>query len=258
MEEQKNIPEADIQRFKQLNFQEFQSLAQDNSLSPYQKIGFPDAYRQGKEQAIFQDILAKMPALSTKKATVLDIGCGCSDLVFMIIENSNQNEQTLLLNDGKAMLDLLPTTANINKVEGYFPNQTFAILNQFQNKIDAILTYSVFHYVFEEGNIFNFLDNCVNLLAPNGQLLIGDIPNISKRKRFFASPSGIKFHQHYTQTDTLPPAFSYEIESNQIDDGVLFGIIQRYRNAGCEAYILPQSANLPMSNRREDILIIKN
>jgi 2-polyprenyl-3-methyl-5-hydroxy-6-metoxy-1,4-benzoquinol methylase len=256
--EQKKTPQSDINKFKHLNFQAFQNLAQDDSLSPYQKIGFPDAYREGKEKAIFEDILLKITALQQAKSTVLDIGCGCSDLVFILMKHCSEREQLLLLNDGQAMLDLLPTQTNIQKIAGYFPNQTVDILNNFQQKIDVILTYSVFHYVFEEGNIFSFLDNCVNLLAPKGQLLIGDIPNVSKRKRFFASQTGINYHQNYTQSDTLPPVFSYEIEPNQIDDGVLFGIIQRYRNAGCEAYILPQSENLPMSNRREDILIIKN
>jgi ubiquinone/menaquinone biosynthesis C-methylase UbiE len=256
--EQKNIPTADIQKFKHLNFQAFQDLAQDDSLSPYQKIGFPDAYRKGKEQAIFEDILQKMPAFQTQGAKVLDIGCGCSELVELIIAHSQQHSQTLLLNDGKAMLDLIPEKAHITKIEGYFPDQTAPILDKWQGQIDAIITYSVFHYVFEEGNIFQFLDNCVRLLAAGGQLLVGDIPNVSKRKRFFASANGIKYHQNYTQTDTLPPAFSYELEPNQIDDGVLFGIIQRYRNAGYEAYVLAQRADLPMSNRREDILIIKN
>jgi 2-polyprenyl-3-methyl-5-hydroxy-6-metoxy-1,4-benzoquinol methylase len=256
--EQKNIPQADIQRFKQLNFQSFQDLAQDPNLSPYQKIGFPNAYREGKERAIFEDILAKMSNLQLPNINVLDIGCGCSDLVQIITQHCAEKSQFLLLNDGKAMLDLIPNPAQGAKVAGYFPQQTADILNPYQNQIEVIITYSVFHYVFEEGNIYNFLDNCVNLLAPQGQLLIGDIPNVSKRKRFFASQAGINYHQNYTQTNTLPPAFSYEIAPDQIDDGVLFGIIQRYRNAGCEAYILPQRADLPMSNRREDILIVKN
>ena len=35
-------------------------------------------------------------------------------------------------------------------------------------------------------------------------------------------------------------------------------LLTRYRNAGFETYLLEQPSNLPMSNRREDILIIKN
>lgn len=31
--------------------------------------------------------------------------------------------------------------------------------------------------------------------------------------------------------------------------------MQRYRTAGYETYLLPQNKNLPMANRREDIII---
>ena len=31
--------------------------------------------------------------------------------------------------------------------------------------------------------------------------------------------------------------------------------MQRYRAAGYETYLLPQNKNLPMANRREDIII---
>jgi hypothetical protein len=37
----------------------------------------------------------------------------------------------------------------------------------------------------------------------------------------------------------------------------LIAIPQRYKNFGFETYLLPQDERLPLSNRREDILIIK-
>ena len=43
----------------------------------------------------------------------------------------------------------------------------------------------------------------------------------------------------------------------KIDDGVLFSILHRYRNSGFETYLLPQGEGLPLSNRREDILIVR-
>ena len=62
----------------------------------------------------------------------------------------------------------------------------------------AILSYSVLHYVFVESSIWSFLDTSLDLLAHSGEMLIGDIPNISKRKRFFASPQGIAHHRAFT------------------------------------------------------------
>jgi hypothetical protein len=47
------------------------------------------------------------------------------------------------------------------------------------------------------------------------------------------------------------------VETKKIDDGVVFGILQRYRNFGFDTYLLPQNDNLPIANRREDILIKK-
>ena len=49
-----------------------------------------------------------------------------------------------------------------------------------------------------------------------------------------------------------------KLDEDKIDDGVVFAILQRYRNAGFETYLLPQGKNLPMQTRREDILIVKD
>jgi hypothetical protein len=46
------------------------------------------------------------------------------------------------------------------------------------------------------------------------------------------------------------------LERGKIDDAVLLGLVARYRAAGCHAYLLPQAAELPMANRREDMLIV--
>ena len=49
-----------------------------------------------------------------------------------------------------------------------------------------------------------------------------------------------------------------ELEPGQIDDGVILGVLQRYRGFGYDSYLLPQNENLPFANRREDILIVRN
>ena len=50
---------------------------------------------------------------------------------------------------------------------------------------------------------------------------------------------------------------SDEDEHNKIDDAILLSLLARARGAGCDAYLVPQSSDLPMANRREDILIRK-
>lgn len=248
----------DFERFKNLSFEDFKTLAQDANLSMYQKIGFPDSYRQGKESAIFFDIINKLGWDQSKtKKTFLDIGPGCSELPLMLLEYCKKTTSRAILIDSREMLDQLPTEPHIEKFEGYFPEDVRELIETNQGKVDYIVAYSVFHYVFYNTCIYKFLDVALSLLKPGGKLLIGDIPNISKRKRFFSTPTGIAFHKEFTNTDTLPEVTHLIPEPTQIDDGVLSGLVQRYRNFGYEAYILPQPASLPMYNRREDLLIHK-
>jgi len=67
---------ADHNRFKHLTFDDFRNMAQNDRLSRYEKIGFPDAYREGKEESIFEDISRKLINLGKEEKVVMDIGPG--------------------------------------------------------------------------------------------------------------------------------------------------------------------------------------
>lgn len=241
-------------RFSGIGFNDFRTMAQDASLSCYEKIGFPDTYRKGSEQRIFEDIQSKLTALRETGKAILDIGPGCSDLPNLLIDECADRQHDLILVDSKEMLDLLPEGERVRKIAAYYPNCP-ELFEEYAGKVDAILVYSVIQYVFVESNLWDFLDLSLSLLAQGGEMLIGDIPNVSMRKRFLSSQRGIKYHQEYAST-TLPPEVKFNnIERHQIDDTVVFSILSRARLQGFDAYVLPQSADLPMSNRREDILI---
>ena len=244
-------------RFKDIDFNDFRALAKDKDLSKYEKIGFPDSYREGYEGVIFDDICNKLSNLQKEGSRVLDIGPGCSDLPVMLIDQCREKKQSLVLVDNSEMLDLLPSDSFINKVNALYPCCP-DIFSDYAGKLDAILCYSVLHYILIDTAFFRFLDLSLSLLAPGGQMLIGDIPNISKRKRFFSSDTGIKYHQRYMDTNELPEMSYCEISHDQIDDSVVFALVQRARLAGFDAYIVPQNSTLPMSNRREDILIVRS
>ncbi|HEY0006598.1 MAG TPA: hypothetical protein VGB17_17585 [Pyrinomonadaceae bacterium] len=242
------------QRFENLAFDDFRRMAKDDSLSRYEKIGFPDAYREGKEELIFQDITAKLSSLNSSHKTVLEIGPGCSELPLMLIELCRRNGHTLMLVDSEEMLAQLPDEPFIKKIAAYYP-RCEDLFAEFHERVDVILAYSLLHYVFVESNLWEFLDKSLGLLAHAGEMLIGDIPNVSKRTRFFSSPAGIKFHQDFTGTEETPEVVFNQIERQRIDDAVILSLIMRARNAGFDAYLLPQADALPMANRREDILI---
>lgn len=246
----------DYNRFANLSFDDFRKMAQDDSLSRYEKIGFPNSYRQDKEHLIFKDIMDKLPLLCTQNKVVLDIGTGCSELPFMLINLCRKNQHTLILIDSEEMLSYLPDEPFIKKINGYYPDCD-NLLDKYSSAIDVILSYSVLHYIFVESNIWNFLDNSLKLMSDGGEMLIGDIPNVSQRKRFFSSKNGIKFHQNFIGKEELPEVAFNNIEHHRIDDSVILSLVTRARNQGFNAYVLPQNLDLPMANRREDILIRK-
>lgn len=242
--------------FDNIGYNDFRRMATDPDLSANERIGFPDSYREGYESAILEDICLKVPNFGSRSKQILDIGPGCGILAELMIEYCRCQSHRLTLVDSSEMLAHLPDDDGVDKVAGFYPDCYEALAHQ-EGKFDAIICYSVFHYIFVEASFWRFIDYSVKLLAPGGQLLIGDIPNVSKRKRFFASKTGIRFHQEFMNTTEVPAVEHDAVEVDKIDDGVILGVIMRARAEGCDAYWLPQPASLPMANRREDVLITK-
>jgi 2-polyprenyl-3-methyl-5-hydroxy-6-metoxy-1,4-benzoquinol methylase len=238
----------------ELTFDDFKNRAKDKSLSKWEKIGFPDSYRKDSEQLIFEDISDKCNIEQEDVKTILDIGCGCGDLVTHFISNAIQLDKKLYLIDSKEMLDNIEINHNnIIKIDGYFPNvNSLADKNIF---FDVIVVYSVIQYPFLEQSIYSFIHRCIQLLKVGGRLLIGDIPNSSARNRFLNSDEGLEFKTTIKNTNDKMQ-FNHD-ETERIDDSIVLSILARYRNYGCETYLLPQKSGLPFANRREDILIIK-
>ncbi|MEO8629043.1 MAG: SAM-dependent methyltransferase, partial [Betaproteobacteria bacterium] len=231
-------------------------LAVEPGLTRHEKVGFPNAYREGREEAIFRDICGKLPLLAARERTVLEIGPGCSRLPLMLIELCARQSHRLLLVDSPEMLAQLPESAHTDKVAGRYPEGA-AGLEQHLGTLDAILAYSVIQYPFAEGNLWAFLDRSLALLAPGGALLLGDIPNNSMRKRFFASDAGIRCHQAFTDSDEVPEVHFNRLEPGQIDDSVVIALLSRARAQGYHAFVMPQATDLSMANRREDIVIYR-
>ena len=248
---------ASPDRFRDLTFDGFRELATADGLSRFERIGFPDSYRDGYEAAIFRDVCVRLTNLGRRGQTVFDIGCGCSDLPLLLADQCERHDNALVLCDSSEMLSHLPDGPTIRKAPGRFPTDHPGLIAEYAGEVDAILVYSVLQYVFVEGSMFDFVDACLSLLAPGGQLLIGDVPNQSKRKRFFTSAAGVRHHQAFTGTDDVPAVAFNALERSKIDDAVVFAILGRARAAGFDAYVVPQAPDLPMANRREDLVIVR-
>lgn len=246
----------DVSRFENLNYDAFKQLALDPLLSPCEKVGFPNAYRQGKEDLIWQDIKQKLTNLALPYQLIVDIGPGCSAVPRYLLSQAESTDSRVVLCDSKEMLTQLADGPKIEKIEGPFP-MCWDKFSHHIGRVNVLIVYSVFHYVFEDGNVWQFLDRCLELLAIGGQLLIGDLPNYSKRARFFSSSTGIEFHQSHYAESQAPVSEINKLITNKLDDSVIIAMIMRARNQGFDAYVLPQAPELPMANRREDLLIVR-
>lgn len=248
---------APLSRFERLDYEGFRALAGDPSLSRHEKVGFPDSYREGREHAIFRDMLAKLPSLQRRRVRVLEIGPGCSQLPQLLSAHCAQQAGQITFVDSAEMLALLPDAPHARHVAGRFPDAVRGESERVAGPFDTIVAYSVLQYVFAEGNVFDFVDTCLGLLADGGELLLGDLPNATMRKRFFASADGVATHQRYTGRPEAPQVTFNQLEPGALDDSVLLGLLARARAHGFHAWLVPQAAELPMANRREDILIRK-
>jgi hypothetical protein len=155
------------------------------------------------------------------------------------------------------MLAHLPDGPGVVKVPGRYPREAAHVLADYAGRVDALLSYSVLQYVFVEQPLCEFLDRSLLLLAEGGRMLLGDVPNVSKRKRFFRSAAGRRCHQEFTGRDEEPAVEFNVPEPGKIDDGVVLGILARCRAAGFDAYVVPQPPALPLATRREDLLICR-
>jgi SAM-dependent methyltransferase len=239
----------------ELSFDDFRNRALDKDLSKWEKIGFPDGYRKGIERSIFEDISSKTNLVSAR--LVLDIGCGCSELVEQIITFSQNSQKQLYLIDSIEMLNNIDAKyldCNIHFVPGRFPDKE-VVMKIAEASFDVIIVYSVIQYAFISQSVYGFIHECIKLLKPGGRLLIGDIPNYQARERFLDSEEGREFLSKAPQHNNTINLHHENLE--RIDDSVIMSLLFRFRNFGCETYLLPQPEALPFANRREDILIIK-
>lgn len=248
--------QIDFQRYRHLTFEDFKKLALDPSLPEYERIGFPAEYRRGFDALILSEMRAKVPALDRHGARVIDLGCGCGALVRKVMKHARSRGVELTLVDSKEVLDQVPDVPGVRKLPGRFPSCLPELLSAVPDA-DGVLCYSVLQHVFFEGSLFDFVDKACLLLGHQGTLLLGDIPNVSRWFRFFSSPKGLEYHKKHGGGRRRPKPPSSGALDRGLDDSVVLGMMMRYRGLGYDAFVLPQDPRLPLSGRREDLLVVR-
>jgi hypothetical protein len=246
---------APHERFADLSYEAFRRMAADPQLSPHERSGFPDEYREGAERAIVDDIEAKLPALAGPPAVIVDIGCGANPLSDQLRTRCAARGHTLILVDSPEVL-AHHRPEGVELWPGRFPDLP-ELLQARAGACDAVLAYSVIQYTFVEGSVFGFVDAALTLLRPGGRLLVGDVPNASMRRRFLASEAGRAHHRAYAGGDEDPEVRWPALPVGEPDDAVVLALLARARDAGFHGWVLPQAAGLPMANRREDLLLAR-
>jgi hypothetical protein len=241
------------ERFAGLTYDAFRRMATDPNLSPHERSGFPDSYREGAEGAILADVESKLTALSDTGATVVDLGCGAGPIAESLRELCTARGHELILVDSSEVLAHHAEGPGVSLIAGRFPDVP-VLFERHGGECDAVLAYSVIQYAFVEASVFAFADAALTLLRPGGRLLIGDVPNFTMRRRFLAGAAGRAHHREYTGRDEDPPLTWPASPGGEIDDAVTLALVARAREAGYHAWLLPQAAGLPMANRREDLL----
>lgn len=209
------------------------------------------------EEMILEDIWKKISQKSNQD--VLDLGCGCGPLANLIVERCILSAHSLTMMDQATVIsEIVSSNQNsnqINLVEGIFPYESKLLGNQ---KFDSIILYGVIHYATDP---INFIYSLIEFLKPGGHLLIADIPNLDKKRRFLLTNHGMQIDKEYRSTfkpndnvmarvEVKPP-----IEFNDIFVTTLLGLI---RAKGCESFLLPQPVGLPFCFTRDDLLVVKN
>jgi SAM-dependent methyltransferase len=245
---------APFERFSGLDYEAFQRMAGDDSLSRHERSGFPDSLREGAEWAILDDVEAKLPALlDARGKVVVDIGCGATPLTDELVRRCLVRGHDLTLVDGPEVLASHRDLPDVHLRPGRFPGSPF-MLPDMVGRCDVVVAYSVLQIAFVEASVHGFVDAALALLAPGGRLLLADVPNASMRRRFLHSDAGRAFHREYIGGDEDPPVAWPHLPVGELDDGILYGLVARARDAGYHAWLVPQAAGLPMANRREDLL----
>ena len=141
---------------------------------------------------------------------------------------------------------------------GFFPDVAV------EGRFDRVLVYGVIHILPDWPTLLRFLDAAIGLLAPAGRLLIGDIPNSDRKKRFLGSEAGKIFDAEWKRrmaesgsgaAEDPFAVFSGTASVGTLDDKSLLGLLERYRARGHHTYVVPQRPDLPFGHTREDILI---
>jgi|SRR3989338_1215456 len=205
------------------------------------------------EKRVPADVAEKLGLLPAH--TLLEIGCG-PGAILCPLSKKVAHATGIDHPDVIAVARAQCKSVNVTFIAGQFPAVGI------KEKFDRVLAYSVLHYMPDMSAVEKFIDAATALLKPCGKLLLGDLPNADNTRRFRESEMGKAFEVAWRarMAGELKGGDPFEIfaDANMLrtfDDEKIVHLVARYRKAGFNVYILPQSPDLPAGYTREDMLI---
>ena len=137
-------------------------------------------HQKNQERMIFLDVYDKLKINPTDD--VLDIGSGPGLLTMPMSYIAN----SVTAVDHPDVLEKINKSNdnNIQLLPGNF------IKLDIDLQFDKIVIYSVLHYLGSKEEVVEFVKKAMRLLKTNGILMVGDVANISKQKRYFDTEQG--------------------------------------------------------------------
>lgn len=127
---------------------------------------------------------------------------------------------------------------------------------------DKILIYSVLHYMSNRDEVLNFIERTLYIFKPDGRMLLGDVPNISKKFCFGNSKSGQEMAKNWAEqmkgagSSHLLKKMESDSQLITFDNALVLGLMAFIRGKGFEAFLLLQPIDLLFGGSREDILVV--
>jgi SAM-dependent methyltransferase len=206
------------------------------------------------ERLIVGDLLGKLRP--GPEHTLLEIGCGPGNL---LVPLSAHVRACVGIDNDAALARLarrVPPGRQVEGIAGDFMSIALAA-----RRFDRVLIYSVMQYLDDAETAWKFIARALSLVAPGGRLLVGDLPNQSKKRRYAESASGRAGVQSWrAQVDSAGP---HPLDTQprddallDIDDDLVLSWMAAGRKLGFETYLLEQPPELPFGNSREDLLFV--
>lgn len=199
------------------------------------------------EPLIVQDVAKKL--CLDRSDTLLEIGCGAGNL---LVPLSGLVAQATGIDHADLLTRLQQRSPAIRALPGNFLDVDAG------GPFSKVLIYSVLHYLSDAEETRRFVLKAASLVAPDGILMIGDIPNADKKRAFEASEKGQEVLREWrTKTAGQQVRLGPDDKLVAIDDKVLADLTHVLTEQGFHVTRHDQPDGLPFCHTRQDLVAEK-